>query len=101
MYSWTERHRSGIITIFSPGNIFYDFGLKNLESALYELPEACRLLVLLADPENFSYKEIAAIVGCSRDAVMSGLFHSRRLLLKSLEKLAGKSEKTKIEPIAP
>ena len=34
------------------GGIFYDFGLKNLERALYELPEACRLLVLLADPEN-------------------------------------------------
>jgi RNA polymerase sigma-70 factor (ECF subfamily) len=49
------------------------------------------MVVLLADLEDFSYKEISAIVGCPVGTVMSRLFRGRRLLRKSLVDFARKS----------
>ena len=43
------------------------------------------MVVLLADLEDFSYKEIAAIVDCPVGTAMSRLFRGRCLLRKSLE----------------
>jgi RNA polymerase sigma-70 factor (ECF subfamily) len=63
----------------------------DVKRALDELPEEYRLVVLLADLEDFSYKEIAAIVDCPVGTVMSRLFRGRRLLRKSLEDFAKKS----------
>jgi RNA polymerase sigma-70 factor (ECF subfamily) len=62
-----------------------------VKRALDELPEEYRMVVLLADLEDFSYKEIAAIVGCPVGTVMSRLFRGRRLLRKSLADFARKS----------
>jgi RNA polymerase sigma-70 factor, ECF subfamily len=63
----------------------------DVKRALDALPEEYRLVVLLADLEDFSYKEIAAIVDCPVGTVMSRLFRGRRLLRKSLEDFAKKS----------
>lgn len=59
--------------------------------ALDALPEEYRLVVMLADLEDFTYKEIAAIVGCPVGTVMSRLFRGRRQLRKSLAEFAKKS----------
>jgi RNA polymerase sigma-70 factor (ECF subfamily) len=63
----------------------------DVKRALDDLPEEYRMVVLLADLEDFSYKEIAAIVGCPVGTVMSRLFRGRRLLRKSLADFARKS----------
>jgi RNA polymerase sigma-70 factor, ECF subfamily len=63
----------------------------DVKRALDDLPEEYRMVVLLADLEDFSYKEIADIVGCPVGTVMSRLFRGRRLLRKSLEDFAKKS----------
>ena len=51
-----------------------------VERALADLPVNFRTVVVLADLQNFSYKEIAEIVGCPIGTVMSRLFRARRAL---------------------
>lgn len=52
--------------------------------ALDALPAEFRLAVVLADVEEFSYEEIADIMGCPIGTVMSRLHRGRKLLQKSL-----------------
>jgi RNA polymerase sigma-70 factor (ECF subfamily) len=52
--------------------------------ALEELPEEFRMVVLLSDVEDFSYKEIAEVVGCPIGTVMSRLHRGRRMLQETL-----------------
>ena len=63
----------------------------DVKRALESLPDEYRIVVLLADLEDFAYKEIADIVGCPVGTVMSRLFRGRRLLRKSLAEFAKKS----------
>lgn len=63
----------------------------DVKRALDALPEEYRMVVLLADLEDFAYKEIAEIMACPVGTVMSRLFRGRRLLRKSLEEFARKS----------
>lgn len=51
-----------------------------IQAALDELPEDYRLVVLLADVEELSYREIAEVVGCPIGTVMSRLHRARRLM---------------------
>ncbi len=51
-----------------------------LQAALAELPEDHRTVVILADVEELSYKEIAEVVGCPIGTVMSRLHRARRAL---------------------
>lgn len=60
----------------------------DVKRALDALPEAYRIVVLLADMAELSYKDIATIVGCPEGTVMSRLFRGRRLLRKSLQEFA-------------
>jgi RNA polymerase sigma-70 factor (ECF subfamily) len=53
---------------------------EDIQRALDELPPDYRLVVLLADLENFSYKEIAEILEVPVGTVMSRLYRGRRLL---------------------
>lgn len=62
----------------------------DVKRALDALPEAYRIVVLLADLADFSYKDIATIIGCPEGTVMSRLFRGRRLLRKSLQEFARK-----------
>lgn len=52
--------------------------------ALDQVPVDFRMVVVLADIQGFSYKEIAEIVGCPVGTVMSRLFRGRRILQKHL-----------------
>ncbi len=55
-----------------------------IKAALDQLSDEFRIVVLLADVEDFSYKEIAKIVGCPLGTVMSRLSRGRRQLKNCL-----------------
>jgi RNA polymerase sigma-70 factor (ECF subfamily) len=55
--------------------------------AIDDLPPEFRLVVLLADVEGFTYREIADMVGCPIGTVMSRLHRGRRLLHTTLHAL--------------
>lgn len=56
----------------------------DVEKALAEVPSEFRMAVILADLEDFSYKEIAEIMECPAGTVMSRLYRGRRILQKLL-----------------
>lgn len=60
----------------------------DVQRALDALNDDFRMVVLLADLEDFSYKEIAEMLGCPVGTVMSRLFRGRRALQKSLGQYA-------------
>jgi RNA polymerase sigma-70 factor (ECF subfamily) len=55
--------------------------------AIDDLPPEFRLVVLLAEVEDFTYQEIADTVGCPIGTVMSRLHRGRRLLHTTLHAL--------------
>ncbi len=57
---------------------------REIDIALSSLPEDQRLVVVLADIEELSYKEIAGVLGCPIGTVMSRLHRARRALRKLL-----------------
>lgn len=61
---------------------------SHVVDALAKIPVEFRMVVVLADLEEFSYKEIAEIVGCPIGTVMSRLYRGRRLLRKMLREFA-------------
>lgn len=60
------------------------FVSREVVDALAKVPVDFRVVVILADLEDFSYKEIADIAGCPIGTVMSRLYRGRRLLRKLL-----------------
>jgi RNA polymerase sigma-70 factor (ECF subfamily) len=58
--------------------------VEKLRAEVESLPEEFRAAVLLCDLYDFSYKEIAEILGCPVGTVMSRLYRGRRLLQKRL-----------------
>lgn len=57
---------------------------QEIQRAVDDLPEDHRIVILLADVEELSYKEIAAAVGCPVGTVMSRLHRARRALQSKL-----------------
>jgi RNA polymerase sigma-70 factor (ECF subfamily) len=57
---------------------------QEIQKAIDELPEDHRIMILLADVEELSYKEIADVVGCPVGTVMSRLHRARKGLQKKL-----------------
>jgi RNA polymerase sigma-70 factor (ECF subfamily) len=57
---------------------------KEIEAALAKLPEDHRAVVILADVEELSYKEIAEVIGCPIGTVMSRLHRARKALQELL-----------------
>ena len=55
-----------------------------VKQTLLELPHDYKLVVLLADLEGFSYKEIAGILEVPVGTVMSRLYRGRRMLERAL-----------------
>jgi RNA polymerase sigma-70 factor (ECF subfamily) len=62
----------------------------DVKTALDELPVDFRMVVILADLQDFSYKEIASIMDTPIGTVMSRLFRGRKLLRKKLYEFARK-----------
>jgi RNA polymerase sigma-70 factor (ECF subfamily) len=60
------------------------FQEAEVKAALEGLPETFRMVVLLADVEGFSYKEIAEILDIPIGTVMSRLHRGRKALQKAL-----------------
>jgi RNA polymerase sigma-70 factor (ECF subfamily) len=57
---------------------------QEIQKALDELSEEHRLMIVLADIEELSYKEIADIVGCPIGTVMSRLHRARKHMQERL-----------------
>ncbi len=56
----------------------------DVKAAIESLPESFRMVVLMADVEGFSYKEIAEILDIPVGTVMSRLHRGRKALQKAL-----------------
>jgi RNA polymerase sigma-70 factor, ECF subfamily len=63
-----------------------------IRSALAEVPENFREVVVLVDVGDFSYAEAAGILGIPIGTVMSRLYRGRRLLKRALADRAGEWE---------
>ena len=57
---------------------------EHVREAVENLPENFRIPVILADLQDFSYKEIAEIMECPVGTVMSRLFRGRKKLQEAL-----------------
>jgi RNA polymerase sigma-70 factor (ECF subfamily) len=69
----------------NPEQVFFDRLLSDdVVRAVDALPIDFRLVVILADLQEFSYKEIADVLDVPVGTVMSRLFRGRRLLQKAL-----------------
>lgn len=64
--------------------VFEMFTDDEVKAALEALPETYRIPVLLADVEDFSYREIAEILDIPIGTVMSRLHRGRRAMQRSL-----------------
>src|SRR5919109_2559358 len=68
-----------------PEQYFFDKLLSDdVIRSIDQLPIDFRLVVILADLQEFSYKEIAEILDCPVGTVMSRLYRGRKLLQKNL-----------------
>jgi len=86
-----ERFVSRDATDFAanPEQYFFDRLLSDdVLRSIDSLPIDFRLVVILADLQEFSYKEIAEILECPVGTVMSRLFRGRKLLQKTLREYA-------------
>ncbi|MFW6051872.1 MAG: sigma-70 family RNA polymerase sigma factor [Myxococcota bacterium] len=57
---------------------------REIGRALDRLPEDHRVMILLADVEELSYREIADVIGCPIGTVMSRLHRARKLMQQHL-----------------
>ncbi len=65
-------------------HVFNAFLKQELDRAVESLPDDFKIVVLLADVQGFSYKEVADIIGCPIGTVMSRLHRGRRILQREL-----------------
>jgi RNA polymerase sigma-70 factor (ECF subfamily) len=79
------RRIGGVGAALSAEDTLFDlFTDGEVKAALENLPEAFRLPVLLADVEQFSYKEIAEMLDIPIGTVMSRLHRGRKAMQKAL-----------------
>ncbi len=67
---------------------YHDLFDDEVNKAIDRLPDEYKMVVLLADVESLSYKEISEIIDSPIGTVMSRLHRGRKLLQKSLAKYA-------------
>jgi RNA polymerase sigma-70 factor (ECF subfamily) len=70
------------------GNAQRQLIAREINRAFEELSDDARAMVLLADVEELSYKEIAEVLGCPIGTVMSRLHRARKQLQSSLQQHA-------------
>ncbi len=100
--TWCRQHQHGIPRAspsFAPVQVSMmplppaaidlssDEGRSIVRQAIANLPIALRMVVILADIEEFSYQDTAAIVGCPVDLVAARLHQARRRLWDHLRNL--------------
>lgn len=85
-YIYDQLRREGMpVHLMSPEEVVVDRGFgAEVKRALDELPLHMRMVVVLVDVEEFSYKEVADILGIKIGTVMSRLHRARRALQKKL-----------------
>lgn len=66
-------------------SIFRRLVRGDIQRALQSLPPKLRLVVVMADLEGLSYREIAEICGCPIGTVMSRLYRGRQVLRVALK----------------
>ena len=82
-------HRESVDRYANPARRVVNMGLSDdVQAALDAVPVDFRTAVILSDLQDFSYKEIAEIMGTPIGTVMSRLFRGRRLLRKALSAFA-------------
>lgn len=69
-------------------NLYFKMFGDEVKNALETIPVDFRMVVLLADLQDFAYKEIAEIMDCPIGTVMSRLYRGRRMLQAKLEEYA-------------
>src|SRR5204862_2827363 len=74
---------------------------RDVERALAAVPAEFRLAVVLADLEDFSYKEIAEIMECPAGTVMSRLYRGRKILQRLLHDYAIEQGNLRKDSAAP
>jgi RNA polymerase sigma-70 factor, ECF subfamily len=83
--AWLLKISVDTLTNFVPT---YEVSEKNLEDdvdrAIYSLPVRYRMIIILADVENFTYKEISYIISCPVITVASELYEGRQTLKQKL-----------------
>ena len=80
-----------------PGQQVIDrFVREKLNSAVAELPEVYRQVLILADVEELAYKEVAETLDIPIGTVMSRLHRARRKLRESLSEFAEVTSETKV-----
>jgi RNA polymerase sigma-70 factor (ECF subfamily) len=69
-------------------DVFFKMFGDEVKRALEDVPVHFRMVVLLADLQDFQYKEIADIMDCPIGTVMSRLYRGRRILRDKLSSYA-------------
>lgn len=89
-YKYADDNKATDATaVKAPEELDYDKIFDDeIKAALDQLPTEFRVVVLLADVESFSYKEIAKIIGRPIGTVMSRLSRGRRYLQQHLRAYA-------------
>ena len=76
------------IKLYDQEKLFGELMEDEVHRALSELPSEFRSVILLADLEECSHREIAEILACPMGSVASRLFRGRQLLRELLESYA-------------
>jgi RNA polymerase sigma-70 factor, ECF subfamily len=66
------------------GTAMWPIVSEEIKSAIEKLPEDYRMIIVLADVEELTYREIADVVGCPIGTVMSRLHRARGILKERL-----------------
>ncbi len=64
--------------------VYFKLFSDEVKAALEDIPVDFRMVVILADLQDFAYKEIAEIMDCPIGTVMSRLYRGRRMLQSRL-----------------
>jgi RNA polymerase sigma-70 factor, ECF subfamily len=72
----------------NPSRMLFDKQVRGrLESALAQLSENHRAVLVMRELDGMSYEEMASIMSCSKGTIMSRLFHARRNMQRQLSDL--------------
>jgi RNA polymerase sigma-70 factor (ECF subfamily) len=84
----------------NPGRALLDKEIrKRIDTALGDLSENHRAVLVMRELEGLSYEEMAQAMGCSKGTIMSRLFHARRNMQKRLLDLLDNPSPAQLEEL--